>query len=305
MLRLIVIIHVVLCLGFDVYVSKFFTPTFVFSDDVRFSPCDEIFQCTVDNINGSLSTFAFCPTRNLCEGDDDCCSFCKQTVHWFEYSSPDIGPLSLSKSNRLGNPLFILRYIMLTTFIVLLLIFTINLFTAAHPGILISTSMGISLLLVQLATGFGMLYATTALVLDSEYYLNCQTNLALIVGWTWVHVLTFVDILTRVSPSHSSRMKRRRDRKRALKTGASIDDVAKNLTKRLDYVERKSTRASFNPCSLLFKFIARITVLWWFFITVYFIGMASGRWYVKLTSRYDNEEAGITFDIDFTDIVRQ
>lgn len=293
MLKFIVINHIAAAAAFSIYIYKFLSPKFVVTSETRYTPCEEIFKCAVENYTGEVGTYAFCPTGNNCTGDEECCLYCEETVHWHDYMSPDVGPLVLRLTNVARDPVPALVYVMGGVVVLLGLVYVINALTN-YPGKIIKCAMGIMIFAGGLAMAVTIIFAGSALILDSGYYLNCHAKFALILGWLWTHLITSIDLWTRVSPQHAMKMNAQKANRRTLKNAASMGECSSKVRD-----EDEGIKITNNVFHKIFIWICHITILWWIFIFFYFVGLGNGRWYFKFTPRYEGQNPQLTYNIAF------
>lgn len=263
--RPIIVLHLILCIAFTVFLLGYFESLYPKTD-----LCNKLLKCT-------FSGNASCPSLN-CTGDKRCCDLCEHDKQFLNRADHTTEIHAVS-ALVLATPL----NIALTTFGFLVSIYGIVLgitifggFVVKHRGSLKFIWIIISTLLSLIALGYliFLLVLICALLSDYSYYKHCQTDLIVLVNWTFTGFILFIDYLVGFWPHISMKNRRTKLRQQAL-------EMENGTEAALLISEGDRLRP---PCRYLLKIVhwmAGILLLWWLIVVVYFVGVGEAHWRLK------------------------
>lgn len=252
--RPLIIFHFLCCVAFTVFLLGYFETMYPENET-----CDKRRACKYkgDNVTS-------CPVAS-CTGDQDCCELCGLT---------GVGNITAARNIRIEDPLQTGLVILGIVFVLYCGIFCLNLIRIVTDKFnikVIAAVTGIALLAMMLLYVIVTVFFFCSLLADISFYRFCHDQLVLLINWTAVCCLLFIDFLACFMPYVKNKNRQNLMKYEALEIehggeAALLMNKAQQL----------------KPTGFLFRriidWVAGVLVLWWLIVTVYFIGLGQGRW---------------------------
>ena len=238
-----------------------------------------------------------CPVED-CRGDDECCHACGY-VKGNMWSKT---PLQMTTGKKFKDPTWFVLGVVLYNFLLFMVIFVLNVakkrvknpartkaeiesaenlyefdefeYSPACTSPLAKSVVGMILLLmfVSLITTTG--YLIVVLTTEFTFYRDCHSTLTILFSWIVLCAFIVIDGFIQFVPSVTKTMEKNQKIKQAILT------VDQGLSaKRLIQAEKiKTSYGSSSLCSKIINYPLSLLLIWWVFITVYFIGIGEEKW---------------------------